>query len=109
MASLSEKQAHGSTIWGVRHLPQNREVFMTLGGDGSLALYKYSYPEKRMAKEEDGSVSGVIGSVNMLASRTVASQPISCFDWSPDKEGLAVFGSFDQSIRVGIVTKLHKV
>lgn len=59
MASLSEKQAHGSTIWGVRHLPQNREVFMTLGGDGSLALYKYSYPEKRTAKEEDGSVSGV--------------------------------------------------
>lgn len=59
MASLSEKEAHGSTIWGVRHLPQNREVLMTLGGDGSLSLYKYSYPEKRTMKEEDGSVSGV--------------------------------------------------
>ncbi|XP_031459227.1 WD repeat-containing protein 92 [Phasianus colchicus] len=38
-ASVSEK-AHKSTIWQVRHLPQNRDVFMTSGGAGSLHLWK---------------------------------------------------------------------
>lgn len=38
-ASLTET-AHKSTIWAGRHLPQNREVFMTTGGNGSLNLYK---------------------------------------------------------------------
>ena len=33
-------QAHkGSTLWCVRHLPQNRDVFMTSGG-GTLHLWK---------------------------------------------------------------------
>ncbi|XP_046402355.1 dynein axonemal assembly factor 10 isoform X2 [Ischnura elegans] len=36
---LMEK-AHKSTIWACRHLPQNREVFMTCGGSGSLCLWK---------------------------------------------------------------------
>ena len=36
-----------STIWGAKHLPQNRDVFATLGGNGALNLYKYSYPPQR--------------------------------------------------------------
>ena len=31
------------------------------------------------------------------------------FDWSPDKEGLCVMGSYDQSVRVCVVTKLNKL
>uniref|UniRef100_A0A672LT98 Dynein axonemal assembly factor 10 n=1 Tax=Sinocyclocheilus grahami TaxID=75366 RepID=A0A672LT98_SINGR len=38
-ASVSEK-AHKSTIWQVRHLPQNRDIFMTAGGAGNLHLWK---------------------------------------------------------------------
>lgn len=38
-AHLIEK-AHDSTVWRVRHLPQNREIFMTTGGSGSLCLWK---------------------------------------------------------------------
>lgn len=37
---LSDEQAHKSTVWCVRHLPQNRDVWMTTGGNGSLALWK---------------------------------------------------------------------
>lgn len=37
----------GATLWTVQHLPQNRDVFMVGAGDGSLALYKYHYPDKR--------------------------------------------------------------
>lgn len=38
-AQLTEK-AHSSTIWQVKHLPQNREIFMTTGGSGTLCLWK---------------------------------------------------------------------
>jgi len=28
-------------------LPQDRDIFITQGGNGSVNLYKYSYPMKR--------------------------------------------------------------
>jgi WD40 repeat protein len=52
---------------------------------------------------------GVAGTMNLLNSKNVSTQPISSWDWSPDKEGLAVCGSFDQTVRVVIVTRLNKV
>ena len=39
--------AHKSTIWGVKHLPQNRDLFTTMGGNGCLNIYKYHYPSNR--------------------------------------------------------------
>jgi hypothetical protein len=51
--------SHGTTIWGVKHLPQNREVFAVLGGDGSLSLFKYNYPEQRSLKDMEGKAYGV--------------------------------------------------
>ncbi|XP_059077700.1 dynein axonemal assembly factor 10 isoform X2 [Cryptomeria japonica] len=107
--SITEKMAIGTTIWGVKHLPQNREVFMVLGGDGSLSLYKHSNPSKRSLKSMEGRPYGITDKVNLLSSQPLSTQPVACFDWSPDKEGLAVFGSFDQCIRVAIVTKLNKI
>lgn len=38
-AQLTEK-AHASTVWQAKHLPQNREIFMTTGGAGTLCLWK---------------------------------------------------------------------
>ncbi len=38
-AHLTER-AHKSTVWLVRHLPQNRDLFATLGGNGGINLYK---------------------------------------------------------------------
>lgn len=49
-ASLTEMMTKGSTIWGCRHLPQNRDIFMICGGDGTLSLYKYRYPDQRKLK-----------------------------------------------------------
>ena len=82
---------------------------MVLGGDGTLMLYKYRYPDQRQVKDADGAPVGVAGTMDLLNKRNVSTQPISSWDWSPDKEGLAVCGSFDQSIRVVIVTRLNKV
>lgn len=105
-AYLIEK-AHKSTIWLVKHLPQNREIFATGGGDGSLCLWKYNYPEKRKEKDEKGIEQGIIGNVSLLQNASLSTQPISSLDWSPDKQGLAVCTSFDQCLRVIITTKLN--
>ncbi|KAF6030072.1 WDR92 [Bugula neritina] len=105
--SLSEK-AHKSTIWCVKHLPQNRDIFMTTGGTGTLNLWKYNYPAKRIVKTEEGNELGVVGSLDLLQNTALSTQPISSFDWSPDKPGLCVCTAFDQTLRVLITTKLNQ-
>ncbi|KAA8583539.1 hypothetical protein FQN60_014747 [Etheostoma spectabile] len=107
-ASVSEK-ANKSTIWQVRHLPQNRDIFMTAGGAGNLHLWKYEYPAQRSKKGSDNKDVGVAGSVSLLQTATLSTQPIASLDWSPDKQGLCVCSGFDQSVRVLIVTKLNVV
>lgn len=56
-------QAHKSTVWLVRHLPQNRDVFMTGGGNGGFNLYKYHYPSARTKTAKDNQPMGVPGTV----------------------------------------------
>jgi len=107
-ASMSQ-EAHKSTVWAAKHLPQNRDVFMTTGGTGSLCLWKYEYPGKRKTEDKEGMEMGVMGTLKKLQNMTLSTQPIASFDWSPDKEGLAVCTSFDQMLRVLIVTKLNKI
>ncbi|ODM94969.1 WD repeat-containing protein 92 [Orchesella cincta] len=107
-ADLTEK-AHKSTIWMGRHLPQNRDIFMTTGGNGAVCLWKYNYPDCRVKKEVDSGLDvGVIGNVDLLQNMTLASQPLSSFDWCPDKLGLAICTGFDQCLRLVIVTKLNQ-
>jgi WD repeat-containing protein 92 len=105
--SLTEK-AHKSTVWLARHLPTNRDIFMTCGGNGGLNIYRYKYPDRRTVKDSEGRLKGVVGSVELLNARIVGTQPIVSFDWSPDKEGLSVCCCLDQTVRVMLVTKLHK-
>jgi WD40 repeat protein len=95
-----EEKAHRSTVWVSKHLPQNRDIFVTGGGNGGLNLYKYHYPANRTKKHEsDGLPIGVVGSVELLNSRVIATQPIVSLDWSPDKMGLCCLSSLDQAIR----------
>lgn len=53
-------------------------------------------------------MQGVAGELKMIQAITLSSQPVHCFDWSPDHLGLAVCGAFDQTIRVIITTKLNE-
>lgn len=106
-ASLSKTTAKGSSLWKPAHLPQNREVFMITTGDGSAQLYKYRYPDQRKVKDGNGKAKGVIGSVDLLAEHNFTGQPVTCFDWNADKEGLFCCGALDQCVRVGIATKLN--
>lgn len=50
-----------------------------------------------------------MGTVELLNYAVVAQQPVAAFSWSPDKLGLCAFVSYDQSVRVGIVTKLNQI
>lgn len=104
---LSEK-AHKATVWCVRHLPQNRDIFMTGGGNGGFNLYKYHYPLNRTKMAKDNVPMGVVGTVELLNSKVISSQPIVSLDWSPDREGLCVLSCLDQTLRCFIVTKLNK-
>ena len=106
-ASLSER-AHKATVWCVKHLPQNRDIFMTGGGNGGFNVYKYHYPKSRTAMFTDNVPMGVVGSVELLNSKVISSQPVVSFDWSPDREGLCVLSCLDQTLRCYIVTKLNK-
>mmetsp|Transcript_20618 Transcript_20618/g.18769 ORF Transcript_20618/g.18769 Transcript_20618/m.18769 type:complete len:359 (-) Transcript_20618:2073-3149(-) len=106
-AYLSER-AHKATVWCVRHLPQNRDIFMTGGGNGGFNIYKYHYPKSRTTQYKDNVPMGVAGSVELLNSRVISTQPIVAFDWSPDKEGLCALTCLDQTLRCYIVTKLNK-
>lgn len=107
-ASLSER-AHRSTVWISKHLPQNRDLFMTGGGNGGFNIYKYHYPKNRAGKHREDSLPvGVAGTVELLNSRVISNQPIVSFDWSPDREGLCCMSSLDQTVKVYIVTRLEK-
>lgn len=107
-ARLMDK-GHKSTVWCGKHLPQNREIFTTTGGNGAIMLWKYSYPAARSKKLDDGSEIGIVGEVKLLQNASITSQPITSFDWSPDKMGLSVCSGLDQTIRVVIITKLNRV
>ncbi|KDR24139.1 WD repeat-containing protein 92 [Zootermopsis nevadensis] len=107
-AYLTEK-AHKSTIWLARHIPQNRDIFATCGGAGTLCLWKYNYPTRRVKDDTDGNEMGIVGTTSLLQNATLSTQPISSLDWSPDKQGIGVCTSFDQTIRVIIVTKLNTI
>jgi len=106
-ASLTQT-AHKSTVWLARHLPHNRDVFMTTGGNGTLNLYRYEYPAQRsITDSESGAKRGVMGSVHQLNSRKFSDQPIVSFDWHTDKQGLFVCTALDQTVKIGITTKLQ--
>ena len=84
-----------TTIWGVRHMPQNREISALLLGDGSVELYKYEYPGNRMKEP---------GILKRIVAKALAPQPINAWDWHQEKRGLAVCTGFDQAIRVVLAT-----
>jgi WD40 repeat protein len=66
-----------------------------------------NYPSRRVTIDADGNEMGIIGTASLLQNTALCTQPISSLDWSPDKEGIAVCTSFDQTIRVIIATKLN--
>ena len=74
-AHLTEK-CHKSTVWMAKHLPQNRDVWLTSGGNGGLNLYRYTYPATRTERDPEGQLRGKMGTTELLNARIVSTQPI---------------------------------
>ena len=107
--AFTAEKAHRSTVWISKFLPQNRDIFLTAGGNGGLNIYKYHYPKNRVGKHgQDGAPIGIAGSVELLNSRVISTQPVTSFDWSPDRQGLCCLSSMDQTLRVMVITRLEK-
>lgn len=80
-----------TTIWGTKFLPQRRDVFVSLGGDGSLNLYKFDQ------KDFDENNNGKI---NIISNNKICNAPIIGFDWHLIKNGLACLVSLDKTIKI---------
>ncbi|KAI8384877.1 WD40-repeat-containing domain protein [Radiomyces spectabilis] len=74
-----------TTMWAVRHFPQQSNLFAVAGGDGQLRLWDAQHTEKP------------------VASQSLSKHPIIAFDWNRDKKGLYACGSFDQTIKIGFM------
>ena len=44
--SMGEKVPHSSTVWGTKHLPQNRDIAMVLGGTGVCCCTSTTTPTR---------------------------------------------------------------
>ena len=80
-----------TTIWGAKFLPQKRDMFVSLGGNGNLNLYKY---------DKKDFLNNSNDKLNMLSSNYICSRPIIGFDWHLIKNGLACLVSLDNSIKI---------
>lgn len=108
----NKKGSRGTTIWRVRHLPQNRDVWVTTSGNGAASIWSYTYPDERVIVDDKGHKKGVMGEVTLLSDQavsTLSTQPIVSWDWNIAKTGLAAMASLDQTIQVVVVTKLDKM
>ena len=105
-ACLTERVGD-STIWGVRVIPQNRDLCVTMNGSGTLKLFKYDYPNQRKLEDAEGHWKGVPGSLELLNDKVTAQQPVVGLDFNSGKLGLAVQCALDQTVKVLIVTKLN--
>ena len=61
-----QKKISDATLWGVKHSPHNREIFMVQGGDGNVHLFKYNYPNKRYMMDAENRKKGVMGEMELL-------------------------------------------
>eukprot|EP00768_Dysnectes_brevis_P006559 gnl/Dysnectes_brevis/5214_a7395_656.p1 GENE.gnl/Dysnectes_brevis/5214_a7395_656~~gnl/Dysnectes_brevis/5214_a7395_656.p1 ORF type:complete len:384 (-),score=40.77 gnl/Dysnectes_brevis/5214_a7395_656:33-1130(-) len=96
-----------STIWQVRHLPMNRNVWMT-AGPGRLGLCHYETPEER-TRPTDSGPEGVMGEIRTVCDTPVSPQTVCSFSWSRDKSGLCCWGAMDNTLNVGYVNNLSKL
>lgn len=53
-----------------------------------------SYPDQRVKKDANDLDIGVIGSVSLLQNANLSTQPITSFDWSPDKVSVILVINF---------------
>ena len=82
------------TVWGTKFLPQNRNIFASLGGNGCLNLYDYKY--------RDFNDENYINNkkLKLLSYNKICSAPIIGFDWHYINYGLSCLVSLDNFVKI---------
>jgi len=93
-----------TTVWTGNPAPQDEGLLLATLGSGAVELIRFKEPGHRVMIGGDGGNVGTPGDFEKLCSRQVTDKPVTSSDWSKDKAGLVVTSSFDQKIRVLIVT-----
>ncbi|KAI3430314.1 hypothetical protein D9Q98_004910 [Chlorella vulgaris] len=61
----------------------------------------------RAVKEPDGEVVWVVGGSQLVCNSVISSQPVSAFDWHSGKAGVFVAAAYDQTVRVGMASRVN--
>ncbi|KAG2235856.1 hypothetical protein INT48_003968 [Thamnidium elegans] len=77
-----------TTLWSVRHIPQQPNYFTVAGGDGNLFTFDQTSPDKP------------IDTLNL------SKHPVISLDWHKDKKGLFACSSLDQTIKIGMIQNI---
>merc|ERR1711907_72225 len=106
---LRRAAGQGREVDGVGHPlpPAESGYFCDVRWEWGGASLQVLLPRSRSVEDGDGVKKGVVGSLELVNSKEISTQPIVSYDWHQNKQGLAVFAALDQTIRVIICTKLN--
>ena len=101
-------EINSTTIWGTKFLPQKRDVFVCLGGNGNLNLYKYNNNDFNLVEEEFDN-NKKKGKLTLLNSNNISTHPIIGFDWHNTKSGLCCLIAFDRTVKICTLNKINLI
>ena len=100
-------EIYNTTIWGTKFIPQKRDFFISMGGNGSLNLYRYNNNDFNYTDEYDKNKKN--GKINLISSNIICNQPIIGFDWHNIKLGLSCLVAFDRTVKICTMNKLNMI
>jgi len=97
-----------TTVWSAKSAPQDEGLILASMGSGAVELVRYKEPGHRVMIGGDGCNVGTPGEFLKGVTKQLTDKPVTSSDWSMDKAGLVVTSSFDQNIRILIVTGVQQ-
>jgi len=97
-------QLDKTTIWDAKCAPQKDSLILAPLGSGAIDLIRYVDPGHRVMIGSDGRNVGTPGKFLKVATKQLTDKPVTSIDWSKDKAGLVIASSFDQHLRVLLIT-----
>eukprot|EP00092_Neocalanus_flemingeri_P023219 GFUD01025176.1.p1 GENE.GFUD01025176.1~~GFUD01025176.1.p1 ORF type:complete len:342 (-),score=127.70 GFUD01025176.1:42-1067(-) len=100
----SDFRLEKTTVWGASMAPQDKGLMLATLGSGAVQLVRFKEPGHRVMIGGDGANVGTPGEFLKVSAKQLTDKPVTSSDWSQDRAGLVVTTSFDQNIRILIVT-----
>ena len=100
-------EINNTTIWGTKFVPQRRDIFVSLGGNGSLNIYKFHNSDFNCDKIESSNKEN--RKLKLINSHIISTQPIIGFDWHSTKLGLSCLVAFDRTVKICTINKLNLI